>query len=182
MWLLPIDHCSVGSFFDSRLKSSSRLLNRTVLCGSEMKDALSLGASLIFLCACPSAWTQDASPTPTPLNERVIDPVAIGGPRPIDRDDAHARKYVKELTWSLSGDPAIAGTEDGVALWNLAQKHQEQLNLQTVIDVSAYGNRSFAGAGEINQTYTYAFMSAYTAKLEGKEPAVQRLDQAGSHQ
>jgi hypothetical protein len=100
-----------------------------------MKDALSLGASLIFLCACPSAWTQDASPTPTPLNERVIDPVAIGGPRPIDRDDAHARKYVKELTWSLSGDPAISGTEDGVALWNLAQKHQEQLNLQTVIDV-----------------------------------------------
>jgi hypothetical protein len=145
-----------------------------------MKHALSLGASLIFLYACPSAWTQDASPTPTPtptpFNERIIDPVAIGGPRPIDGDDAHARKYVKELTWSLSGDPAIAGTDDGVALWNLAQQHQEKLNLQTVIDVSSYGNRSFAGAGEINQTYTYAFMSAYTAKLEGKEPTVQRLD------
>jgi hypothetical protein len=62
----------------------------------------------------------------------VIDPVAIGGPRPIDQDDAHARRYVKELTWSLLGDPAIAGTEDGIALWNLAQLHQVKLNLQTV--------------------------------------------------
>ncbi|HZC34802.1 MAG TPA: hypothetical protein VE242_04275 [Chthoniobacterales bacterium] len=136
-----------------------------------MKHALSLGVSLIFLWAYPSVRAQEASPTPSPFNERVIDPVAIGGPRPIDQDDALARNYVKELAWSLSGDPAIAGTEDGIALWNLAQKNQEKLNLQTVIDVSGYGNRSFAGAGEINQTYIYAFISAYTAKLEGKEPA-----------
>lgn len=90
-----------------------------------MNYSLFLGSSL-GLCLCPSAWSQEASPTPTPFKERVIDPVAIGGPRPIDQDDANARKYVKELTWSLSGDPAIAGMEDGVALWNLAQQHQEK--------------------------------------------------------
>jgi hypothetical protein len=94
--------------------------------------------------------------------------VAIGGPRPIDQDDANARKYVTELTWSLSGDPATAGTQDGVALWNLAQRQNEKPNLQTVIDVSAYGNKSFSTESEIGQTYTYAFISAYTAKLEGK--------------
>jgi hypothetical protein len=134
---------------------------------------------LLLPCACSSAWTQEASPTPTPFKERVIDPVAIGGPRPIDQDDANARKYVKELAWSLSGDPAIAGTEDGVALWNLAQQRNEKLNLQTVIDVSAYGDKSFSTESEINQAYTYAFVSAYTAKLEGKEPTVQWLNGSG---
>jgi hypothetical protein len=137
---------------------------------------------LLLLCACSSAWTQEASPTPTPFKERVIDPVAIGGPRPIDQDDANARKYVKELAWSLSGDPAIAGTEDGVALWNLAQQRNEKLNLQTVIDVSAYGDKSFSTEREINQAYTYAFVSAYTAKLEGKEPTVQRLNGSGGEE
>ena len=137
---------------------------------------------LLLLCACSSAWTQEASPTPTPFKERVIDPVAIGGPRPIDQDDANARKYVKELAWSLSGDPAIAGTEDGVALWNLAQQRNEKLNLQTVIDASAYGDKSFSTESEINQAYTYAFVSAYTAKLEGKEPTVQRLNGSGGEE
>jgi hypothetical protein len=80
---------------------------------------------------------------------------------------------------SLSGDPAIAGTEDMAALWNLAQQRNEKLNLQTVIDVSAYGNRTFAGEAQINEAYTYAFMAAYTAKLQGREPAVQRLQGAG---
>src|SRR5258708_10247253 len=132
----------------------------------------------LVLCVFPSAWSQEASPTPTAFRERVIDPVAISGPRPIDQDDANARKYVKELTWSLSGDPAIAGMEDGVTLWNLAQQHQEKLNLQTVIDISSYGNRSFSDEAELNQLYPYAFMSAYTAKLQGKDPTVQPLEGA----
>lgn len=150
-----------------------------MLGGSEMNYRLSIEALLFVICVCPVVWSQEASPTPTPFKERVIDPVAIGGPRPIDQDDANARKYVKELTWSLSGDPAIAGTEDGIALWNLAQGRKEKLNLQTVIDVSAYGNRTFSGEAQINEAYTYAFMSAYTAKLQGKEPKVQRLEGAG---
>jgi len=143
-----------------------------------MNSPLVLGALTLVLCVCPSARSQEASPTATPFKERVIDPAAIGGPKPIDQDDANARKCVKELTWSLSGDPAIAGTEDGIALWNLAQQHQEKLNLQTVIDVSAYGNRTFSGEAQINEAYTYAFMCAYTAKLQGKEPAVRRLEGA----
>jgi hypothetical protein len=151
-----------------------------VLGGSEMNYRLFLEALSLILCVCPVVWSQEGSPTPTPFKERVVDPVAIGGPRPIDQDDVNARKYVKELTWSLSGDPAIAGTEDGIALWNLAQAHKEKLNLQTVIDVSAYGNRTFSSEAQINEAYTYAFMSAYTAKLQGKEPKVQRrLEGAG---
>jgi hypothetical protein len=127
----------------------------------------------------PVVWSQEESPTPTPFKERVVDPMAISGPRPIDQDDANAREYVKELRWSLSGDPATAGTEDGIALWNLVQQRNQKLNLQTVIDVSAYGNRTFSGEAQINQAYTYAFISAYTAKLQGREPAVQRLEGAG---
>ena len=124
-------------------------------------------------------WSQEASPTPTPFKERVVDPVAISGPRPIDQDDANARNYVKEVGWSLSGDPVIAGTEDGIALWNLAQQRNEKLNLQTVIDVSAYGSRTFSGEAQSNAAYTYAFMSAYTAKLQGREPVVERLERTG---
>jgi hypothetical protein len=141
-----------------------------------MNYRLFLEALPLVLSACPVVWSQEPSPTPTPFKERVIDPVAISGPRPVDQDDANAREYVKELTWSLSGDPAIAGTEDGIALWNLAQQRKEKLNLQTVIDVSAYGNRTFSGEAQINEAYTYAFMSAYAAKLQGKEPTVQRLE------
>ena len=144
-----------------------------------MKYRVFLKSLSLAVIVCPVAWSQEASPTPTPFKERVVDPEAIGGPRPIDQDDAHARDYVKELSWSLSGDPAIAGVEDGVALWNLAQQRNEKLNLQTVLDVSAYGNRTFSGGVQMNETYTYAFMSAYTAKLEGKEPTVQRLEGAG---
>jgi hypothetical protein len=141
-----------------------------------MSPPLFLGVLWFVLCASTFVCGQETSPSPTPFKERVIDPVAIGGPRPVDQNDANARRYVKELSWSLSGDPAVAGTEDGVALWNLAQQHQEKLNLQTVIDVSAYGNKSFSEEIQMIQTYPYAFISAYTAKLEGKEPAVQRLD------
>jgi hypothetical protein len=144
-----------------------------------MNHRLFVEALLLVLSVCPAVRSQEASPAPTPFKERVIDPVAIGGPRPIDQDDANARRYVKELSWSLSGDPAIAGTEDGIALWNLAQQRNEKLNLQTVIDVSAYGNRTFSGEAQINEAYTYAFMSAYATKLQGKEPAVQRLEGAG---
>jgi hypothetical protein len=145
-----------------------------------MNYRLFLEALSLVLSVCPAVRSQEAGPTPTPFKERVIDPVAIGGPRPIDQDDANARKYVKELAWSLSGDPAIAGTEDGTALWNLAQQRKERLNLQTVIDVSAYGNRTFSGEAQINDAYTYAFMSAYAAKLQGKEPTVQRLEGTGA--
>jgi hypothetical protein len=141
-----------------------------------MNYRLFFEALSLILSACPVLWSQEPSPTPTPFKERVVDPVAIGGPRPVDQDDATAREYVKELTWSLSGDPAIAGTEDAITLWNLAQQRKENPNLQTVIDVSAYGNRTFSGEAQINEVYTYAFMSAYTAKLQGKEPTVQRLE------
>ena len=144
-----------------------------------MKYRVFLKSLSLAVIVCPVAWSQEASPTPTPFKERVVDPVAISGPRPIDQDDANARNYVKEVGWSLSGDPAIAGVEDGVALWNLAQQRNEKLNLQTVLDVSAYGNRTFSGGVQMNETYTYAFMSAYTAKVEGKEPTVQRLEGAG---
>jgi hypothetical protein len=89
--------------------------------------------------------------------------------RPIDRSSAGS---------FFDGRLEFARTEDGIALWNLAQQHQEKLNLQTVIDVSAYGNRTFSGEAQINEAYTYAFMSAYTAKLQGKEPAARRLDGA----
>jgi hypothetical protein len=138
-----------------------------------------ISCELLFLVwFCSSSLAQDASPTPTPFKQRVVDAEEIGGPRPIDQDDALARQYVKEMTWSLSGDPAIAGTEDAVSLWNLAQQHKDKLNLQTVIDVSAYGNKSFPAEVQLVQTYPYAFISAYTAKLEGKEPTVQRLDRS----
>jgi hypothetical protein len=45
----------------------------------------------------------------------------------------------------------------------------------SAIDISTYGNRSFLGEAELNQLYPYAFMSTYTAKLQGKDPTVQPL-------
>jgi hypothetical protein len=53
-----------------------------------MNYPLFLGVLPLVLCVCPSAWSQEASPNPTPFKERVIDPVAIGGPKPIDQGDA----------------------------------------------------------------------------------------------
>ncbi|HET9378058.1 MAG TPA: hypothetical protein VFO40_24030 [Chthoniobacterales bacterium] len=139
-----------------------------------MKYRVFLKALSLALIVCPVAWSQEASPTPTPFKERVVDPGAIGGPRPIDQDDAHARDYVKELSWSLSGDPAVAGVEDGVALWNLAQQRNEKLNLQTVLDVSAYGNRTFSGGVQMNEAYTYAFMAKSQPCKGWKEPVGRR--------
>jgi hypothetical protein len=61
--------------------------------------------------------------------------------RPIDRSSAGS---------FFDGRLEFARTADGIALWNLAQRHQEKLNLQTVIDaqnLEAGGPPKFVGGG-----------------------------------